>query len=69
MRANRTVRHVDEVIRDGRQVGRILCYERRGEARLEWTHEPLRIYAFASSTRLTTHSLYHDVFEHAGPLS
>lgn len=64
-----TLRHVDKVLRDRQQIGHILCYERHAEARLEWTHEPLRIYAFAFSTRLSTHSLYHDVFEHAGPLS
>jgi hypothetical protein len=64
-----TRRHIDKVLRDRQQIGRILCYERRGEARLEWTNEPLRIYTFAFSARLTTHSLYHDVFEHAGPLS
>jgi WD40 repeat protein len=61
--------HVDRVIRVGRQVGRILCYRGHGQARLEWTHEPLRIYASTFSTRLTTHSLYHQVFERAGPLS
>jgi hypothetical protein len=61
--------HVDKVLRDRQQVGDILCYKRRGEARLEWTHKPLGIYAVAFSRRLTTHRLYHDILEHAGPLS
>lgn len=60
-------KHVDKAMHQERQVGRLLCYTIRGEARLEWTNERLKIYTFSFSRRMSTHSMYHDVYVPAGP--
>jgi TIR domain len=60
-------KHVDKAMHQEQQVGRLLCYTTRGEARLEWTNERLKIYTFSYSKIMTTHSMYHEVYMHAGP--
>jgi hypothetical protein len=60
-------KHIDKATHDERQVGRLLCYRARGEARLEWTYESLKIYTFSFSKQLSTHSMYHDVYVNVGP--
>lgn len=62
-------RHLDKVIHDEKPVGRLLCYTYRGEARLEWTNQLLKVYTYAFSDLLTTHELFHTVYQHAGPHS
>lgn len=64
-----TGRHLDKVLHDGRPVGRLLCYTYRGEARLEWTNDLLKVYTYVFSKSQTTHDLYHEVYQHAGPHS
>jgi hypothetical protein len=64
-----TERHLDKVLHDEKQVGRLLCYTYRGEARLEWTNDPLKVYTYVVSKSQTTHDLYHEVYKHAGPHS
>jgi len=64
-----TVRHLDKAIHDEKPVGRLLCYTYRGEARLEWTNELLKVYTYAFSNLLSTHELFHTVYQHAGPHS
>jgi hypothetical protein len=68
-KATGTGRHLDKVFHDEKQVGRLLCYTYRGEARLEWSNDPLKVYTYVYSRSQTTHDLYHGVYEHAGPHS
>jgi hypothetical protein len=62
-------KHIDKVIHDGVTVGSLLCYERQGEARLEWTNKVIHVYTHTSSRSMNTHDMYHDIFMHAGPHS
>jgi hypothetical protein len=64
-----TERHLDKVLHDEKVVGRLICYTYRGEARLEWTNEPLKVYTYVFSKSQTTHDLYQGVYQHAGPHS
>jgi TIR domain len=59
--------HVAEATHLERKVGRVLCYERGGEARLEWTNELINVYTFSYSKRTARHDMYHKVYVHAGP--
>jgi hypothetical protein len=68
-KTTRTERHLEKVLHDQKQVGRLLCYTYRGEARLEWTNDPLKVYTYVVSKSQTTHDLYHEVYRHAGPHS
>jgi hypothetical protein len=61
--------HVDEATHLERQAGRLLCYETRGEARLEWTNGLINVYTFSYSKRMSRHDMYHKVFEIVGPHS
>jgi TIR domain-containing protein len=61
--------HLDKALHDGKPVGRLLCYTYRGEARLEWTNELLKVYTYVFSKSQTAHELYHTVYQHAGPHS
>jgi TIR domain len=65
----RTSHHVDEATHLERQAGRLLCYEARGEARLEWTNGLINVYTFSYSKLMARHDMYHKVFEIAGPHS
>jgi hypothetical protein len=68
-KATGTEPHLDKVLHDEKPVGRLLCYTYRGQARLEWTNEPLKVYTYVFSKSQTTHDLYHGVYQHAGPHS
>lgn len=61
--------HLDKVLHDEKPVGRLLCYTYRGEGRIEWTNDPLKVYTYVYSKSQTTHDLYHGVYQHAGPHS
>jgi hypothetical protein len=61
--------HVDEATHQERTVGRLLCFETGGEARLEWTNELLNVYTFSFSKLLDRHSMYHKVYMVVGPES
>ena len=68
-KATGTEPHLDKVLHDEKPVGRLLCYTYRGEGRLEWTNDPLKLYTYVFSKSQTTHDLYHEVYQHAGPHS
>jgi serine/threonine protein kinase len=59
--------HVAAHVHDERTVGKLLCYYAGGQARLEWTTDPLTIYAFSYTRSISRHDLYHRVYQHAGP--
>jgi hypothetical protein len=61
--------HLDKVVHDGVTVGTLMCYERHGEARLEWTNKVIRVYTYSFSKSFSRHDIYHRVYEHAGPES
>jgi hypothetical protein len=62
-------RHLDQALHDEKAVGRLLCYTYRGEARLEWTNDVIKVYTYIFSKSHTTHELFHGVYQHAGPHS
>jgi hypothetical protein len=59
--------HLAAHVHDERTVGKLLCYNAGGQARLEWTTDPLAIYAFSYTRSISRHDLYHKVYQHAGP--
>jgi TIR domain len=54
--------HVDVATHHERTVGRLLCYDTGGQARLEWTNELINVYTFSYSKLLDRHSMYHKVY-------
>jgi TIR domain len=65
----RTSHHLDKATHNEQTVGRLLCYDTRGEARLEWTNEVLNVYTFSYSRLRDRHTMYHKVYEVVGPHS
>jgi hypothetical protein len=61
--------HLDKAIHDEVTVGSLLCYERGGEARLEWTNKSIHVYTYSYSRSLSRHDMYHRVYRYAGPES
>jgi serine/threonine protein kinase len=59
--------HLAAHIHHERTVGKLLCYYAAGQVRLEWTTDPLTVYAFSFTRSISRHDLYHRVYQRAGP--
>lgn len=61
--------HLAKVTHDDMTVGSMICYQRGGEARLEWTNKSVHVYTYSFSKSLSRHDMYHKVYANSGPHS